>query len=183
VPAGRARAGFLRRYTLDTLARIEAFARVATRRREARVLHGDARELDSPAVRRVLTSPPYPGLIDYHEQHRYAYELLGLDDRASARSAPPLGHAPRRIEATRGIAASSQRPRALRPARRARRRQRPPRPLPGDPRTRRAPTRAAPPLGTREPADRAGGRASSSRTSCRARVLSVRKVSLLSSVW
>ena len=29
----------------------------------------------------VLTSPPYPGLIDYHEQHRYAYELLGLDDR------------------------------------------------------------------------------------------------------
>src|SRR5207237_8429929 len=29
----------------------------------------------------ILTSPPYPGLIDYHEQHRYAYELLGLDDR------------------------------------------------------------------------------------------------------
>ena len=28
----------------------------------------------------VVTSPPYPGLIDYHEQHRYAYELLGLDD-------------------------------------------------------------------------------------------------------
>ena len=28
----------------------------------------------------VLTSPPYPGLIDYHEQHRYAYELLGLDE-------------------------------------------------------------------------------------------------------
>src|SRR5262249_43411155 len=29
----------------------------------------------------VITSPPYPGLIDYHEQHRYAYELLGLSDR------------------------------------------------------------------------------------------------------
>ena len=29
----------------------------------------------------IVTSPPYPGLIDYHEQHRYAYELLGLDDR------------------------------------------------------------------------------------------------------
>jgi hypothetical protein len=26
----------------------------------------------------VITSPPYVGLIDYHEQHRYAYELLGL---------------------------------------------------------------------------------------------------------
>ena len=25
-----------------------------------------------------VTSPPYVGLIDYHEQHRYAYELLGL---------------------------------------------------------------------------------------------------------
>jgi hypothetical protein len=32
----------------------------------------------------VVTSPPYPGLIDYHEQHRYAYELLGLDDRRSS---------------------------------------------------------------------------------------------------
>ena len=30
----------------------------------------------------ILTSPPYPGLIDYHEQHRYAYEILGLDDRS-----------------------------------------------------------------------------------------------------
>src|SRR5207244_1038213 len=29
----------------------------------------------------VITSPPYPGLIDYHEQHRYAYELLELEDR------------------------------------------------------------------------------------------------------
>ena len=29
----------------------------------------------------ILTSPPYPGLIDYHEQHRYAYELFELDDR------------------------------------------------------------------------------------------------------
>ena len=30
------------------------------------------------AVDGIVTSPPYPGLIDYHEQHRYAYELLGL---------------------------------------------------------------------------------------------------------
>ena len=29
----------------------------------------------------MITSPPYPGLIDYHEQHRYAYELLDLRDR------------------------------------------------------------------------------------------------------
>ena len=45
------------------------------------VLHGDTRELDLPGpFDAVVTSPPYPGLIDYHEQHRYAYELLGLDD-------------------------------------------------------------------------------------------------------
>ena len=50
--------------------------------REAAVLHGDARELElGGPYDGILTSPPYPGLIDYHEQHRYAYELLGLDDR------------------------------------------------------------------------------------------------------
>ena len=48
----------------------------------ATVLHGDARALElGGAFDGVVTSPPYPGLIDYHEQHRYAYELLGLDDR------------------------------------------------------------------------------------------------------
>jgi DNA modification methylase len=46
------------------------------------VIHADVRA--EPLVGRfdgILTSPPYPGLIDYHEQHRYAYELLGLVDR------------------------------------------------------------------------------------------------------
>ena len=51
------------------------------RGRTARVLHGDARALDlGGPYDGVVTSPPYPGLIDYHEQHRYAYELLGLED-------------------------------------------------------------------------------------------------------
>jgi DNA methylase len=73
---------FLRRYALDTLGRIKQFARVRTRGRAARVLHGDSRDLDwGGRFDAVVTSPPYPGLIDYHEQHRYAYELLGLDDR------------------------------------------------------------------------------------------------------
>jgi DNA methylase len=72
---------FLKRYAFDTLERIKAFARVRARLREADVRHGDARELDLGArFDGVLTSPPYPGLIDYHEQHRYAYELLGLND-------------------------------------------------------------------------------------------------------
>jgi DNA methylase len=79
-PVGTA-APFLRRYTLDTLARLKEFARVRARGGTATVLHGDVRELPLGRFDGILTSPPYPGLIDYHEQHRYAYELLGLDDR------------------------------------------------------------------------------------------------------
>jgi hypothetical protein len=78
-PVGTARQ-FITRYTLDTLRRIKEFARVRGKG-AATVFHGDSRELELPPVNAVLTSPPYPGLIDYHEQHRYAYELLGLDDR------------------------------------------------------------------------------------------------------
>jgi DNA modification methylase len=71
---------FVRRYALDTLARLKEFARVRSRR-GVEVLHGDARALDlGGPFDAVVTSPPYPGLIDYHEQHRYAYELLGLHD-------------------------------------------------------------------------------------------------------
>ncbi len=73
---------FLERYTLDTLARLKDFAQVRSRERAATVIHGDVREERLPGVfDGIVTSPPYPGLIDYHEQHRYAYELLGLDDR------------------------------------------------------------------------------------------------------
>jgi hypothetical protein len=71
---------FLRRYTFDTLARLKEFAHVRGTG-EASVLHGDAREVDpGEGFHALVTSPPYPGLIDYHEQHRYAYELLDLDD-------------------------------------------------------------------------------------------------------
>jgi hypothetical protein len=79
------RAGhFLRRYALDTVARLKEFGRVRGRG-AAEVLHGDARELELPGgFDAVVTSPPYPGLIDYHEQHRYAYELLRLDDLRNA---------------------------------------------------------------------------------------------------
>jgi hypothetical protein len=95
-PVGEAR-HFLRRYALDTLARVREFSRVRARGRQAEVLHGDARELDFGAhFDGVVTSPPYPGLIDYHEQHRYAYELLSLDDRRELE----LGAAERGVSAT-----------------------------------------------------------------------------------
>jgi DNA modification methylase len=71
---------FVRRYALDTLTRLKEFARVRTAR-TVEVVHGDAGVVELPGpFDAVVTSPPYPGLIDYHEQHRYAYELLGLDD-------------------------------------------------------------------------------------------------------
>jgi hypothetical protein len=111
--------GFLRRYTLDTLGRIEEFARVREPEREARVVHGDSCEvaLDGP-FDGILTSPPYPGLIDYHEQHRYAYELLGLDDRREREiGAAAAGTSLASVEAYRaGIARALERAAAsLRP--------------------------------------------------------------------
>ena len=73
---------FLLRYTLDTFDRIETFAAARAEGCVARTLHGDARVIDLEGpYDGVITSPPYPGLIDYHEQHRYAYELLGVDER------------------------------------------------------------------------------------------------------
>jgi DNA methylase len=81
-PVGEA-AKFLRRYTVDTHRRLREFAELR-KRRDVTVIHGDARTLDLPAkAAGIITSPPYPGLIDYHEQHRYAYELLGLEDRSA----------------------------------------------------------------------------------------------------
>jgi DNA modification methylase len=72
---------FLRRYVRDAVQRVQEFADVRSDH-AVTVLHGDARRLDPPGpVDLVLTSPPYPGLIDYHEQHAYAYELLGLERR------------------------------------------------------------------------------------------------------
>jgi hypothetical protein len=74
-------AKFLRRYVRDAAQRVQEFADVRAGR-DVTVLHGDAHRLDPPGrVDLVLTSPPYPGLIDYHEQHAYAFELLGLERR------------------------------------------------------------------------------------------------------
>ena len=99
-PPSRRQGSFFNRYLLDTLERITAFQRVRS---------NGARRGDRPCrLRRrrargrfdaILTSPPYPGLIDYHEQHRYAYELLGLDDRRDRElGAATLGTSRRALE-------------------------------------------------------------------------------------
>ncbi len=75
-------AKFFRRYTIDTQRRLASFADVRRSDRSVLVVHEDARTVELPVrPTGVITSPPYPGLIDYHEQHRYAYELLSLEDR------------------------------------------------------------------------------------------------------
>ena len=71
---------FLRRYTLDTIKRVKEYERIRTAA-DVLVIHGDARSVAIPRISDgLITSPPYPGRIDYHEQHRYAFELLGLGD-------------------------------------------------------------------------------------------------------
>ena len=75
--------GFLRRYCTDTVNRLEAFDRQDV---FTRVECGDSTTFDftTTDVTDAFTSPPYIGLIDYHEQHRYAYELLDLLGNESA---------------------------------------------------------------------------------------------------
>jgi DNA methylase len=84
---------FLVRYTSDTIRRLREFSELRSAA-EVAVVHADARTAELPlAPTGIITSPPYPGLIDYHEQHRYAYELLRLEDRAAEEIGPAAsGH-------------------------------------------------------------------------------------------
>lgn len=70
-------AKFLKRYSTDTFNRIREFDSLR-RKADISVITGDSRTIEFPEHELVVTSPPYVGLIDYHEQHRYAYELLEL---------------------------------------------------------------------------------------------------------
>ena len=100
-------AKFLRRYTDDTVRRVREFAALRTQAK-VEVLHDDARVVELPwRAAGIITSPPYPGLIDYHEQHRYAYELLALRDRRGAEiGAAATGT--RRAEVTRYVEAMTE---------------------------------------------------------------------------
>ena len=79
---------FLSRYTIDTLDRIKKYSKIRTK---AKVIinHDDSRDVELPKnIDMVFTSPPYIGLIDYHEQHKYAYELLGLKNNETREIGP-----------------------------------------------------------------------------------------------
>lgn len=76
-------ARFLKRYSTDTLKRIREYSTIR-KAAALTVIAGNSAEIDFPKHDLVITSPPYVGLIDYHEQHRYAYELLELPWRADS---------------------------------------------------------------------------------------------------
>lgn len=84
----------LNRYAYDTLARIKDFSRIRKPVHYSAIA-GDSRLVDifekvgrqNPDFGKILKkqkiagifcSPPYVGQIDYHEQHAYAYDLLGF---------------------------------------------------------------------------------------------------------
>lgn len=88
-------ADHLRKYTLDTIERLDEFSRLRREGASAIVLHGDSRILNigdalhntsfgkltnfqENKISGIFTSPPYVGQIDYHEQHAYAYEMFGF---------------------------------------------------------------------------------------------------------
>lgn len=71
---------FIVRYAYDTVRRVSEFQSLRTDA-TVRIVHGDSRRSRIPEISGVFTSPPYVGLIDYHEQHAYAYHLFGLNDR------------------------------------------------------------------------------------------------------
>jgi DNA modification methylase len=71
---------FINRYSWDTIKRLKEFDRIRTNS-FMKIFQGDARHIKLPEdlkINGIFTSPPYVGMIDYHEQHRYAYELFDL---------------------------------------------------------------------------------------------------------
>jgi len=86
-----------KRYSNDTLKRLSKFNLLRTDTYQF-CLTGDARSIDllneiqkynnrfadiirNQKIQGIFTSPPYVGLIDYHEQHAYAYDLFGFERR------------------------------------------------------------------------------------------------------
>lgn len=76
---------FIKRYCKDVLNRLDEFQNI---RNDVytKAVCADSRVYKFPknisSVDGIITSPPYVGLLDYHEQHRYAYELLNIKDRS-----------------------------------------------------------------------------------------------------
>lgn len=83
------------RYSKDTLKRLAQFDKLRTQTHHI-CLTGDSRTInifaelkkknpefaeltEKKKIKGIFSSPPYVGLINYHEQHAYAYDLYGFD--------------------------------------------------------------------------------------------------------
>jgi len=91
-------------YSKDTVKRLAMFDKLRTQTFQ-NCLTGDSRTIDiftelkkkNPAfaelaenkkIKGVFSSPPYVGLIDYHEQHAYAYDLFGFERKDNLEIGP-----------------------------------------------------------------------------------------------
>ena len=89
--------GWWRRYSVDTLNRLSQFDKLRTNTMQI-CLVGDSRTINiieelkkkkpklaemvsKQGIAGIFSSPPYVGLINYHEQHAYAYEIFGFERR------------------------------------------------------------------------------------------------------
>jgi len=82
---------FINRYSWDTLKRIKEFDKLRTNAKII-LLQGDARNIKliiGKEIDGIFTSPPYLGLIDYHQQHRYAYDLFNFREYPEAEIGSP----------------------------------------------------------------------------------------------
>jgi len=83
------------RYSKDTVKRLEIFDELRTDTHQV-CLAGDSKTIDiievlkkknptfaelvqKQKIKGIFSSPPYVGLIDYHDQHAYAYDLFGFE--------------------------------------------------------------------------------------------------------
>jgi DNA modification methylase len=85
---------FINRYSWDTIKRIKEFDRLRTNAKIV-LLQGDARKIKLPLrieIDGIFTSPPYLGLIDYHNQHRYAFDLFNFREHPEAEIGSPNGN-------------------------------------------------------------------------------------------
>lgn len=82
---------FLKKYCKDVLNRLIEFDGL---RNDVytKTFFRDSRKFDfseySQKIDGVITSPPYVGFMNYHEQHRYSYELLGIKDNSDKEIGP-----------------------------------------------------------------------------------------------
>ncbi|MGI6394386.1 MAG: DNA methyltransferase [bacterium] len=91
-------------YSKDTVKRLIEFDKLRTNTFQI-CLTGDSRNIDlfegvqkrnpefggllkKQKIRGIFSSPPYVGLIDYHEQHAYAYDLFGFERRDNLEIGP-----------------------------------------------------------------------------------------------